>query len=248
MIGISKIIGVILFTAVLVGCKKKYIVYYSPGPVQVIANNEKLYMFLEIDRLVLKGSKTYDAPRKSSVGHQQEIIIFDANGLVDRIKLQPAGNVEGVTFHPNISSVFFRKDKFYILSSESLNYKDSVFEWDNIGGRFNILSIEEGKKILPFSVAEIKRSERDRQIDSLSHEYGWKLLIKDSSIDSKTFKWNDLEFSTTVMDKNQFFEILIDVDSDINRSTVVLSYDKNIVELNAKEFKDLPRPEGGHSK
>ncbi len=89
------------------GCKDRvYLVNYEPGPIQVLGSDGAVWLFVEIDRMVARPYRAYDAPSRIPIGHWQEVIILTETGEITRTKVQRHGNTDGVTFNMRNSSIF----------------------------------------------------------------------------------------------------------------------------------------------
>jgi len=200
-----------LVLLMLTGCSEEtFFAYYSPGPIQAIGNAEELWVILEIDRQVARSHRAYDAPGIYPVGHYQELLILDADGLKERIRVKTQNNVDGVTFHPNISIIFADGNTMFLCSGESKNYQESLFRWNDEQKRFVLLPLSENNEIFGKRVTSASWGEREQEMDALSAKTGWSLHYSDRVVGDNHFSWNGIDFAISVAGGEEMFEITID--------------------------------------
>lgn len=233
----------------LASCKPRtYRAYNTFGPIQAIGSQEKLYVFLEIDRIVSSGKTYYDAPGAYPVGHKQELLIFDQNGLSERIPIKTNNNVDGVSFHPNLMTLFAYDEKIFGFSGESYGHKDSVFLWDSEKSKFVLLTFEEGQALLnKFSVNGSVPSRAD-MLRKVSLNSGWNFHYENSSLEKEELKWNEnlIHISTSINGEN--LEVLISKGDATSNPAKTLSYPIHRKTIDAKQFDGLSREDHGHPK
>lgn len=150
--------------------------------------------------------------------------------------------MDGVTFHPNNTSIFRYDNSFYLYSSPSMYYNESLFKWDDNIKRFVLLPDEDAFIVLKEFPSKETFWETIRGIEKMSEKYGWKVLYTDKSIGDDSFLWNKKKIVISLVENNSFFEIEIDSGDD----SIVLKYEKEIKQIDRKMFKELSREEMGY--
>ena len=250
----SCLLAIAYITLVLTGCNESYYARYTAGPIQAIGNKEQLWLFLEMDRLVTRNSSVYDAPSTYPAGHFQEILILDSKGLQEQIKVLPENNVDGVTFHPNNTIIFSDKKKIYIYSIESMDFKDSLFRWDAAEKRFLLLPYDIGNEMLNLGSPSSSTPLGDiiKAVKSRSQVDGWDFYysdtkMSDTKIGGDQFSWNGIEFTVSVKNEEEYFEIKIDVQPKGSGYPILLKYNREPKLLDSTEYESR-REEYGHPK
>lgn len=234
----------LLVTGLLAGCSDSYVTWNSAGPIQVIGNKSEVWIFLEFDRQVAKNSSAYDYPTTYPVGHFQEILVLDKEGLKQKIKIKRKSSMDGVSFHPNNISIFRYADSFYIYAFSSMHFRESFFKWDDSLKRFVLLPVGESLNFLESIPSNATFEQKIQLIEELSEKSGWKALYKDRGIGDNNFRWNEKEFVISLSEDDHSFEVKIDYDGD----PIILKYEKEITQIDTKGFKALSREEYGHRK
>lgn len=228
----------------LSACESSYVTWYSAGPIQVLGDESELWLFLEFDRLVHREEKLYDAPGTYPVGHFQEILVFNQAGLKDRIRIGSQDNIDGVTFHPNITNIFRYDSDFYLYYGRSRDREESLFKWSKVAKRFLLLSVNDASVVFKEFPSSGDYGEIEEGLNKLSVMYGWNTQYADRGISDNRFSWNGNNFIITLLDKDHTFEIKIDNDIE----PIVLTIDKKMEFIDHKMFKQLSREEAGHLK
>jgi len=246
-----------IFVIFITGCDEKIFVYYYPGSFQAIGDKNKLYIFLQIDRIVKRGYSVSDAPTKYRCGHRQLIIVVDRQkGFLETIELHKSeNNKDGVTFHPNISFIFRYNNNFYILKGGSKNYYRSLFKWNIKDKRFILLPRDNGNKIL--KLIGIKENDTygdvEDKLKSCSLKEGWnfyhsKIQIEDESTltDKDKLKWENLELTVSMIKRKNDFDLKIQ-SNRINDDVLILNfaYKSKIIDKNIYDSYEI---ESGHAK
>lgn len=122
---------------------RRYHVWFTPGQIQALGNENELWIFLEIDKMAYRPNVGYDTPKIIPIGHFQEVVVLQRDGSRSRFRVSIDN---GVTFHPNISLIFRAKGQLYLYMGESMFFKTSLFVWKR--DHFELLSLETGDKFL----------------------------------------------------------------------------------------------------
>ncbi len=122
---------------------RRYHVWFTPGQIQALGNENELWIFLEIDKMAYRPNVRYDTPKIIPIGHFQEVVVLQRDGSRSRFRVSIDN---GVTFHPNISLIFRAKGQLYLYMGESMFFKTSLFVWKR--DHFELLSLETGDKFL----------------------------------------------------------------------------------------------------
>jgi hypothetical protein len=155
----------------------RYHVWFTPGHIQALGNENELWIFLEIDKMAHRPNVAYDTPKAIPIGHFQEVVVLQRDGSKNHFKVSIDN---GVTFHPNLSLIFRAKDQFYLYDGESMFFKSSLFKWDE--SHFELLALETGNRFLDqyfskdrkISLDELKKmlpTERAAEIFKSHKEY-----------------------------------------------------------------------------
>lgn len=230
------------------GCSQQYMYWYSNGPCQVLGNDTELWIFMEFDRIAAKKGLIYDAPSVYPVGHFQEVVILNKDGMKRRIEIKTKNNKDGVTFHPNNAIIFFHQEDIYLYKLESMYYIESLFKWHKDKGFFKLMTIKEGDAFLKHNISNSSFYERIQEIKHISEKYGWKIYYKSRQMGDDTFSWENKNISISDIGDDHFYGITILSENPMNDFPIILKYEHKNVMINKREFKKLSREETGHPK
>ncbi len=246
-------ISVVMSCLFCIGCTEKFCSWYSNGPIQVIGGNDQLWLFIEIDRMVGRSYKTYDAPSVYPVGHIQDILVISKSGEISRkIRVNTVDNRDGATFHPNNSHVFIGgNQEIYLYEFASSDNQGSLFLWKESIKRFVLSTNEDGQKYLKGIHAEffnLNAWDQTRQLDLVSKKNGWGPVYADTSIRDDKFTWNGIAFKISCVGEKDkdYFEIKIESDKPMKDFPIVLRYDRDKKFFDYNGYKNLSDEEYGH--
>lgn len=149
------------------------------GPIQVVANEDRAWVFLEIERSVREPGLIAGSARRHTIA--QVVIEFDENGVARRTELPPG---TGLTFHENLGTLFGLDDGIYLLQ----HHPFQVLRWDGKG--FVHSASPERFSKLP-ELAGVARYHEEAVLDRASQRHGWALLVREShSFHRPSFTWN----------------------------------------------------------
>jgi len=226
-----------------VGRTSEYEIWYTTGPIQVLASDSEVWLFLEFDRQISKGSHGYDYPGVYPVGHFQDVIILDRDGLKNRIRIGSVDNLDGMSLHRNHTRIFRFNDTFYSYSSPSMFYKESIFEWDEIQERFLLLEIQEASAILNELPTRETFWDSIVAVDAKTKESGWEALYQDYAIGEDIFEWNGEEYSITATGTKH--SINVEIQSSGNLS-LTFEYKRGFEIISKDVLESLSSVERGH--
>lgn len=229
----------------MASCRNEYTTWYSTGPIQVIGSNSEVWLFLEFDRIVSTGRRGYDYPTAYPIGHFQDVLVIDRNGLKNKMRIADIDNTNGVTFHPNITRIFRLNDNFYLYSGPSMLYQESLFEWNESQERFSLLEIQEASAVLNELPSRYTVRDSFDAVDSESEASGWDVLYRDSAIAEGKFTWNGVEFYIAAISTEH--QINVEIRNSENLS-LMLEYERAFEKITKEMFENLPRAIGGHPK
>jgi hypothetical protein len=232
----------------LTNCSGAYSVRYAAGPIQIIGNQNEIWIFLELDRIVSQNKSFYDTPSSYPIGHFQELLILNQNGLRERVKIKGKEDKCGVTFHPNNSLIFNKNGIDYLYSFPSMYYQESLFKWNMESQSFDILSLQKGVSFLKKYFNFDSYNEKIYAMNKASVDNGWVPIYSDSNIGNDFFIWNNKSFTISVHDQDNFFDIVIKTREKSEGYPIVLRYKKESKTLTTKEVERLSREEKGHPK
>jgi hypothetical protein len=224
--------------------------WYAPGPIEVFGNKHEVWFFLEFERRVRREGPAcayYDHPRVYPVGHFQEIIIVNRQGLKKRIRIEKKDGKEGVTFNFMISQIFKYKGNIYLFKSPSMNYRQSLFKFNEHDKRFDLLPVEEGDVILKKITPSSLWSEINRAIIEINKTGSWRYYYGDRWIGDDSFTWQGIQFKITTSDNDPYFKVKIAINKPNKNYPVVLSYLQEIRPLTIQEYDNI-KEEYGHPK
>ena len=139
------------------------------------------------------------SPTNYALGHLQEVLVVSETGKVSRI---PISIPEGVTFHPNISSILRVDDDFYLYQGFSMNTHRSVYKWET--DHFRLLPLGESEAFLrDRSLSGVDPA--DDAIDQIPLSADWKRVFHDAYLYESAFEWNGgrYELECAVSDDNE---------------------------------------------
>jgi len=228
---------------------EKIMSWYAPGPIQVFGNKQEVWLFLEFERRVRRGGPAcayYDHPRVYPVGHFQEIIILNKQGLKKRIRIAKNDNKEGVTFNFMISLIFEHNGDIYLYDGPSMNYRESLFKFNEHSKRFDLLPVEEGdtmlNKLFPGSAHD-----RSKKIYESSKTGSWRFYYSDRYVGDNSFTWQGIQFKISAFDDDPYFNIKIAINKANKNYPIVLTYLQEVRTLTIEEYKSI-EVEHGHPK
>ena len=242
----------ILFIA-LFCCKagdEKILSWYGAGPIEVFANKDEAWFFLEFERRVEREGSActyYDHPRVYPVGHFQEVIIVNKQGLKKRIRIAKKDGKEGVTFNANISTIFEYNGNIYLYSGPSMSYRESLFKFNEHDKRFDLLPIEKGDTILNKICPSCLWRDRLEKIYEIRKKGTFKHYYSDLWIGHDSFTWQGIKFEISTFDDDPYFNIKIAINKPNKNYPIVLTYLQEVRTLTIEEYKSI-EVEHGHPK
>jgi hypothetical protein len=224
---------------------EKVMSWYGPGPIQVFGNKHEVWIFLEFERLIGWDRPACDAPRVYPVGHFQEIIIVNKQGLKKRIRIAKKDGKEGVTFNFMISRIFEHDGEIYLYKRLSRNYRESLFKFNEHDKRFDLLPVEEGDTIISTITSGSSWSDNGRAIYELSKTGSWRYYYSDRWIGDDSFTWQGIQFEISTFDDDPYFNIKIAINKPNKNYPVVLTYLQEVRTLTIEEYDNI-KEESGH--
>lgn len=155
-------ISLFLLFPLILKVMEEYWKYSTLGSIQVLAGPQEMWVFYETDHRVTRSCTICSHPART-VGHSQHVLTINENGLVshDEVPLE-----YGISFHPNLSTIFEKQGEIYLCSGQSASYRRSVFRWT--GRQFELLPLQESESLL----TGIPKDDRGR--------LDWKQYFRDS--------------------------------------------------------------------
>ncbi len=240
----------VLFIA-LFCCKagdEKILSWYGAGPIEVFGNKHEVWIFLEFKRKVKLGGPAcayYDTPRVYPHGHFQEIIIVNKQGLKKRIRIAKKDGKEGVTFNANNSRIFEYNGKIYLYEIPSYYYRESLFKFNEHDNRFDLLSIEEGDRILDKICPSCLWRDRLEKIYEIRRRGTFKHYYSDLWIGDDSFAWQGIQFEISTFDDKPYFKVKITINKPNKNYPIVLTYLQEVRTLTIEEYDNI-KVESGH--
>ena len=164
-------------------------VWDDVGPVQVVANDEELWVFVQIDHWKHLPGKLVSAPSRTT-GHYQKVIQIDREGVVQETRVTPD---DGPSFHPNRGDIFRFENDFLLFEGPSSGIPANLYRWQE--NHFQQLSADETVALL--KALGLETSNNRLAAEEYPSTEGWQRLAKDSQrwFSPIQFNWSEVAFS-----------------------------------------------------
>lgn len=139
----------------------------QPGPMQVLAGRDELWLFLEVERAELLRGKLVSAPIRTRPVRRW-VVVVGRDGSVERFEL--AGGDGCPSLHRNFGRVFRLDDALYALDARDRSFA----AWGWRGTRFGRLSSSEtGDLLKEADLVSDPRAVFEPVLDAHSRDSGW---------------------------------------------------------------------------
>ncbi|MDX2111423.1 MAG: hypothetical protein SFY80_14420 [Verrucomicrobiota bacterium] len=221
----------------LTSCSNKYEIGFQPGSMQVLSTGTEVWVFFQLDRLVRHPGHVYDAPSVYAVGYQQEIIVFNRNGLKNRVKFIESYGL-GPQFHPNYSYIYRNGGTFYLYKDESADNLTTLYGYD--GNQFKRLPFEDAIKIRDELSPIFFTNQNSITLDRLTETDGWKYQGNDTGKIEMTFNIEGYEVKIQSENKDGYVFLLVTSDNYFSDNKPIrISYPIDHSIINSKEYKRI---------
>jgi hypothetical protein len=160
-----------------------YEIWQTVGPIQVLGGPDTVWVFAE-EKTQLAGPGPFAAP-PTTVDCRQVVVIFDANGIKERIQI-PEG---GPTFHPNVNRIVRESNDFFLVGSGLYRWQEKQFELiPEPDAEAWLAKNELSTASLPVSA---------RMIDNITMSNSWKHLYEERSptrSEAGIFRWKNVNY------------------------------------------------------
>lgn len=128
----------------ITGWLQPHYTWNACGPFQIVAgpDPDEMWCFVQLDRWVRRPGWLVEPP-SITLGHEQEVIVIAKGEIKKRIKVSIP---DGVSFHPNISTIYRLNDEFFLYEKFSMNIHRSIFIWQT--DHFELLPLQESEAFL----------------------------------------------------------------------------------------------------
>lgn len=210
------------------------------GSVQVLAGPKEMWIFFQVDHCVTRTCRLCSHPSRT-VGHFQQVLMIDDVGHVERVKIPLE---TGITFHPNLSTIYRVGDPVYLCEDESATFRRSLFQWS--GEKFELLPLAESESLL----ASLPKDEEGNRVDwdRFFRESEWKQPVAESYLlDDVSFDWNNRRYTIEFMEGSATTRAQLKCDSTKQEwATLICEVDNTFRAIDRREFQrltDSPRQE-----
>lgn len=178
-IGVLRTLGVIACIALAVraflGVIWYKVLFKDLGPLQILASEEELSVFLEVKWLV-RLPNPLASPRVRQVHAEQYWIHYDGRSWRDPVKVASDASP---TFHPNIMRIMRYQGAFYLLCEAHFEQPGRAYRWT--GDRFVPLDrgeVTELFKAVGLDVWQADFSTFVAKVDRQTENSGWKVVYR----------------------------------------------------------------------
>jgi len=211
---------------------ERYLSEHILGPIQVVGNERELWVFLQVDRQVIRPSR-YEH-RALVMGNSQEVVKFSLLGLSERVKV---ATENGPVFHPNLARVFVAQNAVCILMGPSRDSGVSLGVWE--GDHFQVVPDEERDALLTKNGLShsLTWASMDRLLDRATEQNGWQhLYASDWAAYEHTFLWNGMRVRVEGMDVADGLSVRVSCDQLPGFQPATLAWPKSRTQLSREEY------------
>lgn len=246
-IGIASILTVtLLFVVAVAAPLSSYSTWQSCGPIQIVGDDDELWCFVQINRIVHRPGMFVSAPN-ITMGHTQSVLVVSTTGERRRIEVSIPN---GVSFHPNSSRIVRLEDAFYLFQDFSLTTHRSAFRWKT--DHFELLPFAESERL--FQAVFANHPEQKRHlIGEIQSVDGWTNSFASSGLwpwSDSTFDWNSRRFKLTHFEKEGTESVFAREIAEPTWNVELAAFQKTVRTLTHDGYEELSnRPQQqGHSR
>ena len=154
------------------------------GPIQIIASEKEIWMFLQVDQWKHIPGKLVSAPSRTT-GHHQVCVILSDSGVKRTVRVVPD---DGPSFSPNLGDIFRVGNNVFLFRGQSLNHPTTLYRWEK----------DHFQQLLPHEMRQnlrelgLDKKNNPLKDDELPMSQNWSRLVnvRDMQLGPVEFGWN----------------------------------------------------------